>query len=128
MIVLGIVLVLVTVWANVLAVTAGVYEVEDGIVAMSLFLGSTHYDWTQLASFEHRRRGTHDFVYARLTDGNRRRLLNVLQGQRVVWDGGETRNIVGVLNERLAKASKPKHRGDQDGLSLGRATRHTQAQ
>ena len=53
--------------------------------------------------FEHQRQGTHDIVYVRLTDGNRRRLTNLLQGQRVLWDGGETKDIVGVLNERLAE-------------------------
>ena len=28
----------------------------------------------------------------------------MLQGQAVVWDGGQTRDMVGVLNGRLAAA------------------------
>lgn len=92
----------VAVWANVVAVRSGVYERDDGITLRSLF-GSTHYGWDDLDRFEHQRRGTHDIVYARLTDGSRRRLTNLLQGQRVLWDGGETRDIVSVLHERLAE-------------------------
>ncbi len=34
-------------------------------------------------------------------DGDKALLLGASQGRRVVWDGGETTDIVGVLNERL---------------------------
>jgi hypothetical protein len=64
---------------------------------------STRYEWAQLAGFDHARRGTHDYVYARLTDGSRHRLTNVLQGQRVIWDGGQTDDIVSILSGRLAE-------------------------
>jgi hypothetical protein len=97
---LGACLLVISVWANVVAARAGVYEVEQGIVARSLF-GSTLIDWRQVAGFEHRRQGTHDIVYARRTDGSRHRVTHVLQGQRVVWRNGETRDIDGLLNERL---------------------------
>jgi hypothetical protein len=102
MVVLGAWIIVISMWANVVAVKGGVYEVDDGITLRSLF-SSTHYEWGDLERFEHQRRGTHDFVYARLTDGSRRRLANLLQGQRVLWDGGQTNDIVAVLSERLAK-------------------------
>lgn len=102
MIVLGGWIIVISVWANVVAVKGGVYEKDDGITLRSLF-SSTHLGWGDLDRFEHQRRGTHDFVYARLTDGSRRRLTNLLQGQRVLWDDGQTNDIVSVLSERLAK-------------------------
>jgi nitrogen fixation-related uncharacterized protein len=98
----GVGILAIVVWANILAVTAGLYEDESGILIRSLFR-STRYEWTQLAGFEHARSGTHDYVYARLTDGRRHRLANVLQGQRVLWDDGETKDIVAVLGARLAE-------------------------
>jgi Bacterial PH domain len=102
MIVLGVWIVVISVWANVVAVKGGVYEGDDGITLRSFF-GSTQFRWGDLDRFEHQRRGTHDIVYARLTDGSRRRLTNLLQGQRVLWDGGQTNDIVAVLSERLAE-------------------------
>jgi hypothetical protein len=102
MIVLGVWIIVISVWANVFGVKVGVYEHDDGITLRSFF-GSTSYGWEDLDRFEHQHRGTHDIVYARLTDGSRRRMTNLLQGQRVFWDGGETRDIVSVLNERLAE-------------------------
>jgi hypothetical protein len=102
MIALGVFLIAMALWANVLAATAGVHEEESGILLRSL-VNTSRYEWNQLTGFCDARKGTHDYVYAELADGSRRRLTNVLQGQRVVWDGGETRDIVGVLNERLAE-------------------------
>lgn len=97
---------MISVWANVVAVKGGVYEKDDGITLRSLF-SSAHLGWGDLDRFEHQRRGTHDFVYARLTDGSRRRVPEALQGQRVIWDGGETRDIVGVLNGRITQWRAP---------------------
>jgi nitrogen fixation-related uncharacterized protein len=102
MVPVGVCVLAIVAWANIVAVTAGVYEEEDGIVARSLF-GVARYEWAQLAGFDHARRGTHDYVYARLTDGSRHRLTNVLQGQRVIWDGGQTDDIVSILSGRLAE-------------------------
>lgn len=96
----GVCLVAVSLWGNVLAEAAGVIEDDQGIVSRSLF-STRRYEWTQIACFEHNRFGTHDYVYARLADGSRHRLTNVLQGQRVVWNDGQTSDIV-TLNERLA--------------------------
>jgi hypothetical protein len=94
-------LLLVLLVANVLAPRYGVYEGAKGI-AVRRYFSKWSADWTELAGFEHQRIGTHDFAYARLNDGSRRVLSGVLQGQRVVWNGGETRDIVGLLNERRA--------------------------
>jgi hypothetical protein len=60
--------------------------------------------WEDVVEFDHRRAGTWDRVFAKLADGRARVVPAVLQGQRVAWDGGETRDIVGVLNERLIES------------------------
>jgi hypothetical protein len=99
---LGVGLVVIAAWANLLAVRSGVYEAEHGIIVTGLFR-TTCISWKDLAGFDHERRGTHDIVYARRTDGSRQRLVNVLQGQRVVWRDGETRDILGVLMRRLGE-------------------------
>jgi hypothetical protein len=99
----GVGLVIVFVWGSLYARSAGVCVDEYGIVNRSLFR-SRRYEWTQLAAFEDRYIGTKDCVYARLIDGNRRR-LSLLQGQTVLWDNGETKDIVGLLNQELAERS-----------------------
>jgi hypothetical protein len=99
---LGVCLLGIAIWANVVAVTAGVYEGADEVVIRSMLGTRTRVKWNEVEAFEHERRGTHDYVYLRLTDGSRRRLLNMLQGQTVMWSDGQTRDIVGRLNERLA--------------------------
>jgi hypothetical protein len=45
-------------------------------------------------------------VYARLVDGSKHR-LQLLQGQTVAWDGGETQDIVGLLNQQLSVQRAP---------------------
>jgi hypothetical protein len=88
-------------WVNVIAVKGGLYENDEGIVLKFLFR-SLEYRWDDVDQFEHRLMGTHDYVYVRLVDGSCRRVINMLQGLRVIWDGGETKDIVGVLSQRLA--------------------------
>jgi hypothetical protein len=89
------------VWVNVIAVRGGLYESDEGIVLKLLFR-SEGYRWDDVDQFEHRLIGTHDYVYVGLVDGSRRRVINMLQGLCVIWDGGETKDIVAVLSERLA--------------------------
>jgi hypothetical protein len=101
MIFLGAGLIVVYGWANVGAAKGGLYESDEGI-ALRLLFKNVEYGWGEVEAFGHQRRGTHDLVYVRLSDGSRRLVMNVLQGQRVIWDGGETRDIVGVLSERMA--------------------------
>lgn len=101
MIIVGVWFITIDVWGNVGAAKGGLYESDEGIV-LRLFFKTVEYGWEKVDGFGHQRKGTHDLVYVRLTDGSRRVVRNVLQGQRVIWDGGETRDIVGVLSARLA--------------------------
>jgi hypothetical protein len=90
------------VWGERRGVRQGLYESELGLTVVNLY---TSYPllWADVAGFDHRRTGTWDRVYAKRSDGRVRAVATVLQGQRVVWDDGETRDIVGVLNQRLAE-------------------------
>jgi Bacterial PH domain len=89
-------------WGEMRGVKQGLYESEVGVRCVT-FYGTCILPWADLVEFDHRRAGTWDRVYAKLADGEVKVLPAVFQGQRVVWDGGETRNIVGVLNDRLAE-------------------------
>jgi hypothetical protein len=101
MVVMAVCVAMAAVWVNVIAVRGGLYESDEGIVLKLLFR-SEGYRWDDVDQFEHRLIGTHDYVYVRLVDGSRRRVINMLQGLCVIWDGGETKDIVAVLSERLA--------------------------
>jgi hypothetical protein len=103
-------------WGEWRGVKQGLYESELGLTCVH-FYGSLVLPWDEIAAFEHRKAGTWDRVYARLRDGRFRPLPTVLQGQRVVWDGGETRDIVGVLNERLAELRSPHRAGPLETLN-----------
>jgi hypothetical protein len=92
----------IVVWGETRGVKQGLYESEVGVSCVT-FYSTYMLPWEDLVEFDHRRAGTWDRVYAKLTDGRFRVLPAVLQGQRVIWDGGETRNIVEVLNDRLAE-------------------------
>jgi hypothetical protein len=92
------------VWGERLGVKQGLYESEVGVTCVTFF-GAYTLLWGDIVGFDHRRAGTWDRVYAKLADGRSRVLPVVLQGQRVVWDGGETRDIVAVLNGRLAASA-----------------------
>lgn len=99
--VLVVLFIAIIVWGEWMGVPAGIYESEEGLKCRWLY-GSYVVPWTEIVGFNHRKSGTKDRVYAHKTNGRYRLLAGVLQGQRVVWDGGETRDIVAVLNERLA--------------------------
>jgi len=72
----------------------GVYEEQGALTVKSAF-ASDHIPLSELAGFEWRREGLAKVVYARLTTG-RLVCLPLVQGQVVVWDGGRTRDIIGV--------------------------------
>ena len=97
----GCLLLAILVWWNFVSAFVGVYEVAGGIVARGPWR-DRWFDWAELSGF-YDQLGTKDVVYARLRSGSRCKLSNLLQGQRVVWEGGETRDIVGVLTERLGE-------------------------
>jgi hypothetical protein len=83
-------------WSERTIATAGVYECENGLWCRT-GLGGFLLPWEALAGFEHEGRA----VYAARKSGGRARLLPVLQGVDVIWEAGRTRDIVGVLRQRL---------------------------
>lgn len=87
------------VWGEMMGVRAGLYESEVGLTCRSPY-GSYRVGWPDIDTGDHRKVGTKDRVYVHLIHGHWRVLPGVLQGQRVVWDGGETRDIVSVLTGR----------------------------
>ena len=97
---LGVLLVALLIFMNTTLLKTGVYEDRDGITVKGV-LGSTHFKWDELAGFDHKLVGVRDLVFAVPTAGGFLRLSNLLQGQRVIWEDGETEDILGVLTERL---------------------------
>jgi hypothetical protein len=81
----------------------GLEERADGFVDHGNF-GSR---FIALADVERFEEGPGPFgtrVWAVCPEGRPRLIQGVFQGRRVAWDGGETRDIISVLNERLAAA------------------------
>lgn len=89
--------------AVALVVKSGVIENHNGITAKGAFT-TVYFEWSTISGFNHARAGSRDLVFVTLKDGRTRRLPNVLQGQRVVWEDGQTDDILGVLSEQLAIA------------------------
>jgi hypothetical protein len=87
-------------WGEWRGVTQGVYECESGL-RCNTALHSYVLPWRELSEFTSRRVMTWDRVFAKQTNGRFKPIPTLLQGQRVIWADGETRNIVDVLNERL---------------------------
>jgi hypothetical protein len=82
------------------SVKTGLEECDAGFVDRQNF-GSRLLPLEQVDRFDHRKELTLNRVYAVMRDGTYAPLVGLQQGQRVVWRRGETRDIVGVLNERL---------------------------
>jgi hypothetical protein len=95
-----IVLVALLLWCERIAVKSGLVEQEDGLLNLHPY-GRRLVRWTDLDRFDHRKRGTKDRVYAVEGGGRWIPLIGIEEGPRVIWDGGESRDIVGVLNARL---------------------------
>lgn len=93
------------------SVKTGLEEREAGFVDRQNF-GSRLLLLEQVDRFDHRKDMTLNRVYAVMRDGKYVPLVGLQQGQRVVWRGGETRDIVGVLNERLHDRRELLHEGD----------------
>jgi hypothetical protein len=92
-------LALVVVWAERAFRRAGMYESAEGIRVVNM-LRSVDLRWELIARFEHAEK----WPRSRVLVGENGRVVPILgtaQGARIVWKGGETRDIVGVLNERL---------------------------
>jgi hypothetical protein len=83
----------------------GVAESDIGICNRRMYR-SWRWRWTDIERFDHG--GSR--VYVVLCSGERVPLIGVAQGRRTVWRGGETSDIVGVLNDRLATWRKEQPR------------------
>ena len=90
----------IVIWMERRATKQGVYESDAGLTLVTM-VNRRSIAWEDIELFEDHRKGTWDQVFARLENGRYVLLPGILQGQRVVWDGDETRDIVSVLNERL---------------------------
>jgi hypothetical protein len=76
----------------------GLYEMTDGIANRQLvWWREARWAWADIECF----RSVGTSVYVVLRDGTVSALIGVAQGHRSRWDGGETRDITAVLNERL---------------------------
>jgi hypothetical protein len=94
---IGAVSTVVAVWQGVDALkNGGVQEAADGITNRRVF-GRLHWPWDDIDSFTSAR----SRVFVVLGDKRVAPLIGIAQGYRNTWKGGETRDIVAVLNERL---------------------------
>jgi hypothetical protein len=89
------------IWDRRIARNVGLEECDGGFVDHHS-LGSRVIRLDDVERFDHRRRATFDQVFVVLRDGRAIPVQGLQEGQRVVWDGGETHHIVALLNERLA--------------------------
>jgi hypothetical protein len=90
-------------WGELVGVNVGLDESLEGVVNRH-HLGSELIGWQDIERFDHRKRGISDQVYAVLREGPPAQpIVSLQEGQRVVWEGGQTRNITAVLNERLRR-------------------------
>lgn len=80
---------------------AGVYETAQGLRAVKL-VGSTFAPWHRVEAVESSSKPPRSRVMVVGANGLRVRLIGTAQGARIAWDTGETRDIVAVLNERIA--------------------------
>jgi hypothetical protein len=85
------------VWRN-----GGVRETLDGITNRRM-VRHLHWRWEEIDEFTH----VGPRVYLVTRDRRTWPLIGVAQGWRIVWKGGESRDIVGVLNRDLAQARVP---------------------
>jgi hypothetical protein len=94
------VLVLVVVWSEYAFPKYGLYESSEGIRVVNSF-GSSGLPWDRIERFEQSKDWPRSRVLIVRTDGEVVPVVGTAQGARIAWSGGETRDIVGVLNERL---------------------------
>ena len=94
-------LVVVALWGESIVMKTGLEECPRGFVDHRN-IGSRLLLLEDITRFDHRRLLSVDRVYAvRVQGSGGDPIQGLLQGRRVVWDGGETHDIVEVLNTRL---------------------------
>jgi hypothetical protein len=90
---------LLTIWQGIEGVrNAGVRETPDGITNYLMFGYRRSWRWEEIEKFAHVR----SHVYVVTQDRHISQLAGVNQGWLNTWEGGETREITALLNERLA--------------------------
>lgn len=92
---------LVAVWGERLMVRGGMYESAAGLKVVNGF-GTTLLPWDSITRFERSPAWPTSRVLVVRATGRRTAIVGTAQGARITWDGGETRDIVGELNGRLA--------------------------
>jgi hypothetical protein len=90
------------VWTSLVTLKlGGLYERSDGITNLRpvwLLIRYRSESWENIVEFK----AVKAIVFVVVRDGAPWRLIGVAQRARTRWDGGETLDIVDVLNERLA--------------------------
>lgn len=95
----------------VIAVAGGVFAIWQGSAALRnggvregpdamtnrRFTAYVHWRWRDIERFDHV--GSRVYVVPRT--GRAIPLIGIAQGYRVTWRGGQTRDVAGLLNERL---------------------------
>lgn len=81
--------------------SSGLVVTERGVRSPRKFGGADEWTWREIEGFT----SVGQRVYVKLHSGQRVRLVGVAQGSKMVWQGGETRDVVGELNAAL-KASR----------------------
>jgi len=103
-VVVGIVLLgtvgLITVWMERSFRRGGMYETDAGLRIVTGW-GSKTVPWADIASFRPAAKGHRGRVLLVGTNGVISPITGLAQGARICWRGGETRDIVAVLNARL---------------------------
>jgi hypothetical protein len=92
-------------WGETTIVKTGLVESDAGLRYRHSF-GSRFVPWESIVRFEHRQITNKKVIVAILQDGRARSFDVILEGQRVIWRGGETRNLTAVLNDRLCAARR----------------------
>jgi hypothetical protein len=130
-------MVLAVVGGELLVRRPGLYETPEGIFSRGRMWWErpSFWAWSDIEEFRAVRTG----VFVILRDGRARPVIGVAQGHRAAWDGGETRDVAGVLNQRLEQWRSEHdahptldigHRSDHDCVHApdGRLAEHTRAQ
>ncbi len=84
--------------------SSGVIVTENGIRSLKMFAGAHEWQWHEIESFT----SVHSRVYVKLRSGPPVALVGVAQGYKMVWQEGETRDVVGELNAALEASRSPR--------------------
>jgi hypothetical protein len=115
-ILIGVLATLFTTWQGIGMIRdGGVRETAEGITNRWA-LGHRRWRWGEIEEFKH----VDSTVYLVTRDRHIWRLDGVGEGRRNIWEGGETRDITALLNDRLAA-----WRAQQAGIASADSHRDT---